>query len=111
MGERPARAELLPETRRSEREEVSSAGWSGRVRRAALRPLATGLVAPGLPLRTPVSFIVAAIVVSGLVGLASGVLPARRASTLDPVKALNENVERLNALLFAPVDYALVARR
>jgi SAM-dependent methyltransferase len=27
------------------------------------------------------------------------------------VKALNENVERLNALLFAPVDYALVARR
>jgi O-antigen chain-terminating methyltransferase len=27
------------------------------------------------------------------------------------VKALNENVERLNALLFAPVDYALVATR
>ena len=27
------------------------------------------------------------------------------------VKALNENVERLNALLFAPLDYALVARR
>jgi O-antigen chain-terminating methyltransferase len=27
------------------------------------------------------------------------------------VKALNENVARLNALLFAPVDYALVARR
>jgi O-antigen chain-terminating methyltransferase len=27
------------------------------------------------------------------------------------VKALNENVERLNALLFAPVDYALLARR
>jgi len=27
------------------------------------------------------------------------------------VKALNENVERLNALLFAPVDYALVARK
>jgi SAM-dependent methyltransferase len=27
------------------------------------------------------------------------------------VKAINENVERLNALLFAPVDYALVARR
>ena len=29
----------------------------------------------------------------------------------DRHKALNENVERLNALLFAPVDYALVARR
>jgi SAM-dependent methyltransferase len=27
------------------------------------------------------------------------------------VQALNENVERLNALLFAPLDYALVARR
>jgi SAM-dependent methyltransferase len=27
------------------------------------------------------------------------------------VKALNENVERLNALLFAPVDYALIATR
>ena len=27
------------------------------------------------------------------------------------VRALNENVERLNALLFAPVDYALLARR
>ncbi|HEX9189166.1 MAG TPA: class I SAM-dependent methyltransferase [Vicinamibacteria bacterium] len=27
------------------------------------------------------------------------------------VRALNENVERLNALLFAPLDYALVARR
>jgi O-antigen chain-terminating methyltransferase len=27
------------------------------------------------------------------------------------VKALNENVARLNALLFAPLDYALVARR
>jgi O-antigen chain-terminating methyltransferase len=27
------------------------------------------------------------------------------------VKALNENVERLNTLLFAPLDYALVARR
>jgi SAM-dependent methyltransferase len=27
------------------------------------------------------------------------------------VKALNENVERLNALLFAPLEYALVARR
>jgi O-antigen chain-terminating methyltransferase len=27
------------------------------------------------------------------------------------LQALNENVERLNALLFAPVDYALIARR
>jgi len=27
------------------------------------------------------------------------------------VKVMNENVERLNALLFAPLDYALIARR
>ena len=27
------------------------------------------------------------------------------------VKALNENVARLNALLFAPLDYALIGRR
>jgi O-antigen chain-terminating methyltransferase len=27
------------------------------------------------------------------------------------VKVMNENIERLNALLFAPLDYALVARR
>ena len=27
------------------------------------------------------------------------------------IQALNENVERLNALLFAPLDYALIARR
>jgi hypothetical protein len=36
VGERPARAELLPETRRSGREEVSTASASGRVRRPAL---------------------------------------------------------------------------
>jgi hypothetical protein len=27
------------------------------------------------------------------------------------VQVLNENVERLNALLYAPLDYALIARR
>jgi len=27
------------------------------------------------------------------------------------VKALNENVERVNAVLFAPLEYALIARR
>ncbi len=37
--------------------------------------------------------------------LPSGALPP------PATKVLNENVERLNALLFAPVDYALVARR
>ncbi len=37
--------------------------------------------------------------------LPSGALP-------PPVlKVVNENVERLNALLFAPLDYAVIARR
>jgi len=48
-----------------------------------------GAILPGLPLHTPVLFVVAALAVSLLVGLASGVLPARRAAGLDPVEALH----------------------
>ena len=47
------------------------------------------LFLPGLPIRTPVQYVVAALVVSVAVGLASGVLPARRAASLDPVEALH----------------------
>ena len=43
---------------------------------------------PGLPIHTPPVFAVAALVVSVATGLASGVLPARRAAALDPVEAL-----------------------
>jgi putative ABC transport system permease protein len=43
---------------------------------------------PGLPVETPLEYVAAALVVSLLVGLASGVLPARRAAGLDPVDAL-----------------------
>lgn len=43
---------------------------------------------PGLPVRTPLRFVLAALVVSLSVGLLSGVLPARRAAALDPVEAL-----------------------
>ncbi len=43
---------------------------------------------PGLPLHTRPGYVVAALVVSLLVGVASGVLPARRAASLDPVEAL-----------------------
>jgi putative ABC transport system permease protein len=46
------------------------------------------LALPGLPVFTPVEFVVAAIAVSLAVGLLSGVLPARRAARLDPVEAL-----------------------
>ena len=43
---------------------------------------------PGVPFETPYTFVVAALGVSLAVGLASGVLPARRAASLDPVEAL-----------------------
>jgi ABC-type antimicrobial peptide transport system permease subunit len=44
---------------------------------------------PGLPIHTPLPFVFAALAVSVVVGLASGVLPARRAAALDPVEALH----------------------
>jgi putative ABC transport system permease protein len=46
------------------------------------------LVVPGLPVETPLRFVVAALGVSLVAGLLSGVLPARRAAALDPVEAL-----------------------
>jgi putative ABC transport system permease protein len=43
---------------------------------------------PGLPVRTPVGYVLGALLLSFAVGLLSGVLPARRAAGLDPVEAL-----------------------
>ena len=45
-------------------------------------------VVPGLPLATPPEAVVAALAMSLLVGIAAGVIPARRAAALDPVDAL-----------------------
>ncbi|MBL8111930.1 MAG: ABC transporter permease [Acidobacteria bacterium] len=43
---------------------------------------------PGLPVHTPVAYVALSLLVSLASGLASGALPARRASRLDPVEAL-----------------------
>lgn len=47
------------------------------------------LFVPGLAFATPLRYVVAAVLTSGAVGLLSGVLPARRATRLDPVDALH----------------------
>ena len=46
------------------------------------------LAAPGLPLYTPIEYVVAALTLSAVTGMVAGVLPARRAAQLHPVEAL-----------------------
>ena len=46
------------------------------------------LALPAFPVHTPWSFAVGALVMSAVIGLLAGVLPARSASRLDPIDAL-----------------------
>ncbi len=46
------------------------------------------LAIPGLPVHTPIVFVVMAVAVSVGTGLLSGLLPARRAAALEPIEAL-----------------------
>lgn len=47
-----------------------------------------GILVPALPVKVPLIYVVLSVAVSVSVGLISGVLPARRASLLDPIEAL-----------------------
>jgi putative ABC transport system permease protein len=62
-------------------------GAVGLAAGAGIAVLLRALV-PGLPVHTPLAFVVAALGVSLATGLLSGVLPARRAASLAPVEAL-----------------------
>lgn len=62
-------------------------GLIGLVAGVALAQL-VGLLVPALPVHTPWEFAVLAEISAVLIGLAAGVLPARKATTLDPVEAL-----------------------
>jgi putative ABC transport system permease protein len=46
------------------------------------------LLVPGLPVETPVRFVLAGLATSVATGLVAGVAPARRAAALDPIEAL-----------------------
>ncbi len=44
---------------------------------------------PGLPVHTPIAYVILAEIIAAAVGLLAGVLPASRAAQLDPVMALH----------------------
>jgi putative ABC transport system permease protein len=46
------------------------------------------LLVPGLPVETPMRFVLAGLGTSVVTGVLAGVAPARRAAALDPIEAL-----------------------
>lgn len=72
----------------SEAAGLSILGGAGGVVAGVSLAQILGWLVPALPVRVPTMYMVLALVVSILAGLASGILPARRASRLDPLEAL-----------------------
>jgi len=48
----------------------------------------SGMLISELPVSIPWRYVIAALILSGLIGLAAGVVPAMRAARLNPVDAL-----------------------
>ena len=69
---------------------LGGVGGLGGLAIAALVIGALSLLAPALPLRVSLPYTVGALVVSLVIGLAAGLLPARRAARLDPIAALRD---------------------
>jgi putative ABC transport system permease protein len=67
---------------------LSTAGGLAGVLAGLSIALLLGTFVPALPIRVPGFYVVLSLLVSLIVGLLSGVLPARRASQLDPLEAL-----------------------
>jgi putative ABC transport system permease protein len=67
---------------------LSAAGGAAGILAGLLLGWLIRAFVPGLPLKTAPGYVLAALLVSFGVGVASGVLPARRAAALDPVQAL-----------------------
>jgi putative ABC transport system permease protein len=67
---------------------VAGLGGAAGVASALVVVVALRGLVPALPLSTPPGAVAAALAMSLAVGVASGLLPARRAAALDPVEAL-----------------------
>jgi putative ABC transport system permease protein len=67
---------------------LAAAGGVGGVAFGFAVQLLARAFVPGLPLATPPGAVAAALAMSLVVGVAAGVIPARRAASLDPVDAL-----------------------
>jgi putative ABC transport system permease protein len=67
---------------------LSAAGGASGIVLGVGGALALGAAVPALPVHIAWGYAALALAVSALIGLAAGVLPARRAAGLDPVEAL-----------------------